>query len=72
MKNTNCTRCHNKFKQKDIYTIQQFQYRQKPDYNWTIKFLQELRVDEWDSLCEQCTKYYAKISEEAWKKVDKK
>ena len=68
MKNAECTRCHNKFEQKNIYTIQQFQYRQKPDYNWTKKFLQEFDVGEWDSLCEQCVKYYDEKSQKAWRK----
>ena len=54
------------FHEKDIYTIQQFQYRQEPRYEWTKEFLGTLNVGEWDSLCEQCMKHYADISIKAW------
>ena len=33
----------NKFYQKDIYTIQQFQYKKEPKYQWTIKFFEQIR-----------------------------
>ena len=45
MKNAQCKRCLNKFKEKDIYTIQQFQYRKSPSYDWTKKFV-TLKIDE--------------------------
>ena len=71
MKNAQCKRCLSKFNEKDIYTIQQFQYRQEPNYEWTKKFCSTLKVGEWDSLCEECTQYYGKISSDAWKKSQK-
>ena len=33
----------NKFYQKDIYTIQQFQYKKEPKYQWTIKFFEQMK-----------------------------
>lgn len=68
IKNVQCTRCNNKFHEKDIYTIQQFQYRQEPNYKWTKEFLDILKIGEWDSLCEKCMSYYEEISANAWKK----
>ncbi|MCV0373616.1 MAG: hypothetical protein K5793_08710 [Nitrosarchaeum sp.] len=72
MKNAPCNRCSKKFSEKDIYTIQQFQYRQEPNYEWTKEFLNNLEVGEWDSLCEQCMKFYAETSMSAWKKCSKR
>ena len=67
MKNTQCKRCGKKFREKDIYTIQQLQYRQNPSYEWSKEFL-SAEVGEWDSLCEICAKHYADISLNAWQK----
>ena len=67
-KNAQCIRCHKNFQEKEIYTIQQFQYRQEPNYKWTKEFLNSLKIGEWDSLCEGCIKYFAEISVNAWKK----
>ena len=72
MKNAQCTRCLNKFEEKNIYTIQQFQYRKDPNYKWTIEFLKKQKIGEWDSLCEDCVKHYAAISSDAWVKHNKK
>ncbi|PIW31596.1 MAG: hypothetical protein COW27_06265 [Nitrosopumilales archaeon CG15_BIG_FIL_POST_REV_8_21_14_020_37_12] len=72
MKSAPCSRCSKKFNEKDIYTIQQFQYRQEPNYEWTKKFLDNLKVGEWDSLCEQCVKFYAEMSMSAWRKGSKR
>lgn len=72
MKNAQCSKCLKKFDKKDIYTIQQFQYRQEPNYEWTKKFLQSLKVGEWDSLCEKCMKHYATIIDLAWTNQDKR
>jgi hypothetical protein len=66
LKNAQCKRCLNKFMQKEIYTIQQFQYRKSPTYDWTIKFFSALNIGEWDSFCEDCVTYYGKISNDAW------
>jgi len=51
MKNAQCKKCLNKFKEKDIYTIQQFQYRKNPPYKWTKEFFRTLEIGEWDSFC---------------------
>ena len=72
MKNAQCNRCLQKFNEKEIYTIQQFQYRQEPNYEWSKEFLKNLKVGEWDSLCENCIKYYAEVSNVAWKNQGKK
>ena len=58
----------NKFHEKDIYTIQKFQYRKKPTYKWTLEFLKKLGIDEWDSFCEKCIIFYSKKSNDTWKK----
>ncbi|QLH08889.1 hypothetical protein [Candidatus Nitrosotenuis sp. DW1] len=71
MKNAECKRCLNKFNQKDIYTIQQFQYRKSPSYEWTKEFFSILKIGEWDSFCEACLHHYAKISNDAWLKYCK-
>lgn len=68
MKNAKCKKCLKNFNEKDIYTIQQFQYRKKPPYNWTREFFKTLEIGEWDSFCENCMNEYSKISNEIWKK----
>ena len=65
-KNVQCKKCLNKFHQKEIYTIQQFQYKKQPKYEWTLKFFNELQIDEWDSFCEECIMMYSKKLDEAW------
>ncbi|MFB5604769.1 MAG: hypothetical protein ACE5R5_03000 [Nitrosarchaeum sp.] len=67
MKNAQCKKCLKKCNQKDIYTIQQFQYRKKPTYEWTKEFFRTLKIDEWDSFCEKCVMEYSKISDEVWR-----
>ena len=59
----------NKFFKKDIYTIQQFQYRKKPTYKWSLEFFEKLKIDEWDLFCEECIIFYSKKSNDAWKKL---
>lgn len=68
MKNAQCKKCLNKFHEKDIYTIQQFQYRKEPTYKWSLEFFEKSNISEWDSFCEQCITYHAKKSKEAWKR----
>ncbi len=70
-KSAQCIRCNKKFQEKGIYTIQQFQYRKEPNYQFTRKFLHILKIGEWDSLCEKCMKYYAEISANAWNDYEK-
>ena len=65
-KNVQCKKCLNKFYQKEIYTIQQFQYKKQPKYKWTLKFFNELEIDEWDSFCEECIMMYSKKLDDAW------
>ena len=67
MKNAQCKKCLNKFNEKDIYTIQQFQYRKEPPYEWTREFFSVLEIGEWDSFCEKCIRDYSKISNDSWK-----
>ena len=66
MKNAQCKKCLNKFHQKDIYTIQQFQYRKLPSYKWSVKYFEKLGITEWDSFCEACMSEYSKESEKKW------
>ena len=66
MKNAQCKKCLNKFYQKDIYTIQQFQYRKTPSYEWSVKYFEKLGITEWDSFCEACVTDYSKESEKKW------
>lgn len=68
MKNVQCIRCLKKFNEREIYTIQQFQYRKVPTYKWTKEFLKILEIGEWDSFCEECMKYYSKITSGVWKR----
>ena len=65
-KNAQCKKCLNKFYQKEIYTIQQFQYKEHPKYNWILKFFNELQINEWDSFCENCIRKYSKEVDDAW------
>ncbi|NDB32084.1 MAG: hypothetical protein EB150_01855 [Nitrososphaeria archaeon] len=57
-----CKRCQQKFEIKYIYTIQQFQYRKTPPYQWTVEFFAKQNIGEWDSFCESCIIHYQKIS----------
>ena len=66
MKNAQCKKCRNKFHQKDIYTIQQFQYRKLPSYEWSVKYFKKSGITEWDSFCEACMLEYSKESEKKW------
>jgi len=68
MKNAQCKKCLNKFHQKDIYTIQQFQYRKLPSYEWSVKYFEKLGIKEWDSFCEKCIMFYSKKSNDIWEK----
>lgn len=69
MKNAECKKCLNKFQQKDIYTIQQFQYRKIPTYKWSLNFFKKLEINEWDSFCEKCMIEYSEKSKEEWDKL---
>jgi hypothetical protein len=66
MKNSQCKKCLNKFQQKDIYTIQQFQYRKIPPYKWSVKYFEKIGITEWNSFCEACMSEYSKESEKKW------
>lgn len=66
MKNAQCKRCLNRFFEKEIYTIQQFQYRKQPSYEWTVKYFEKQGITEWDSFCEECMTVYSKESEKKW------
>ena len=65
-KNAECKKCLNKFYQKEIYTIQQFQYKEQPEYKWTLNFLKKLGITEWDSFCEKCIMIYSIDLDYAW------
>jgi hypothetical protein len=69
MKNAQCKKCMNKFYEKEIYTIQQFQYRKQPSYEWSVKFFGKLGISEWDSFCEKCMSHYSEKSEREWKET---
>ena len=66
MRNAQCKKCLNKFNEKDIYTIQQFQYRKEPTYKWSLGYFKKLEISEWDSFCEKCIMNYSKKSQEDW------
>lgn len=66
MKNAQCKKCLNKFFEKEIYTIQQFQYRENPTYEWTLEYFRKLGIGEWDSFCEKCLLEYSNDSFESW------
>ena len=68
IKNAQCKRCLNKFQEKEIFTIQQFQYRKSPSYDWTKEFFSLLKIGEWDSFCEDCISYYGNVSNDVWLK----
>jgi len=68
MKNAQCKKCLNKFYEKEIYTIQQFQYRKQPTYKWSVTYFDKLGISEWDSFCEKCILFYSEESEKEWKK----
>tara|TARA_B110000196_G_scaffold69267_1_gene58927 strand:- start:112 stop:345 length:234 start_codon:yes stop_codon:yes gene_type:complete len=65
-KNAQCKRCLNKFYQKEIYTIQQFQYKEQPKYKWVLIFFKKLGINEWDSFCEKCIMIHSKELDNAW------
>ena len=67
MKNAQCKKCLNKFYEKEIYTIQQFQYRKEPSYEWSVRFFEKLGINEWDSFCEKCMLFYSEESDKKWK-----
>ena len=71
MKDVQCKKCLNKFLKKNIYTIQQFQYRKNPSYKWSLNYFKKLKIDEWDSFCEKCIMNYSKESQKVWDKVKK-
>ena len=71
MKNAQCKKCLNKFLKKNIYTIQQFQYRKNPSYKWSLNYFKKLEIDEWDSFCEKCIMNYSKESQKVWDNVKK-
>ena len=66
MKNAKCNKCLKNFHEKEIFTIQQFQYRKEPPYEWSKKYFQTLDIDEWTSFCENCLKEYADQSNKVW------
>ncbi len=68
MKNAQCRKCLDKFFEKEIYTIQQFQYREKPPYKWTLEYFKKIGIGEWDSFCEKCLLEYSTESLNSWKK----
>tara|TARA_B110000438_G_scaffold30780_1_gene30223 strand:+ start:325 stop:558 length:234 start_codon:yes stop_codon:yes gene_type:complete len=65
-KNAQCKKCLKKFYKKDIYTIQQFQYKEQPKYRWILNFFKKLRINEWDSFCEKCILIYSKKLDDEW------
>ena len=66
MKNAQCKKCLKKFNEKDIYTIQQFQYRKEPSYKWSLEYFKKSNIGEWDSFCENCIRQHADESIKAW------
>lgn len=70
MKDAQCKKCLNNFKEKEIYTIQQFQYRKIPTYNWSLNFFENIGIGEWDSFCEKCINDFAKKSLKSWEKSE--
>ena len=69
MKKAQCKKCLNKFFEKEIYTIQQFQYRENPTYEWTLEYFRKIGIGEWDSFCEKCLLEYSNDSFESWKNL---
>ena len=68
MRNAQCNKCLKKFFEKEIFTIQQFQYRKEPPYDWSLDYFKKLKIGEWDSFCEKCLSEYSNDSFQAWKK----
>ena len=66
MKNAQCKKGLNKFYEKEIYTIQQFQYRKEPSYKWSVIFFEEIGITEWDSFCEKCILFHSNESKKAY------
>ncbi len=69
MKNAQCKKCLKKFQQKEIFTIQQFQYRKIPTYKWSLGYFKKIGIDEWDSFCENCMMWHSKKSKDEWDKL---
>ncbi|MFM7862485.1 MAG: hypothetical protein ACKO7Y_07105 [Candidatus Nitrosotenuis sp.] len=70
MKNkAECSRCHGFFQIKEIYTIQQFQYRQEPPYSWCLDYFAKSKISEWDSFCQSCIILHQKESLEQYRKM---
>jgi hypothetical protein len=70
MKNAQCKKCLNKFHEKEIYTIQQFQYRKEPTYEWSLEFFEKLGINQWDSFCEKCMTLHSNESKTSWEKSE--
>ncbi|MHA7647521.1 hypothetical protein [Nitrosopumilus sp. S4] len=68
MNNAQCKKCLRNFKEKEIYTIQQFQYRKNPTYKWSLDYFKNIGIDEWDSLCEKCINELGEKSLDFWEK----
>jgi len=64
-----CTRCGDMFALKDIYTIQQFQYRKEPSYQWSLDYFKQQNIGEWDSFCESCIIHHQKTSYKEYEKT---
>ena len=69
MKDAQCKECLKKFHKKNIYTIQQFQYRKEPSYEWSLDYFEKIGIKEWDSLCETCISKHKLDSEKAWNRI---
>ena len=69
MKDAQCKECLKKFHKKNIYTIQQFQYRKEPSYQWSLNYFEKIGISEWDSLCENCINKHKLESERTWNKI---
>ena len=70
MRDAQCSACLKKFHKKDIYTIQQFQYRKEPPYQWSLSYFESIGISEWDSFCENCITKHKHDSETAWDKIN--
>ena len=71
MKKPSCKSCKKIIQIKEVYTIQQFQYRKDPTYQWSLEFMKKIGIGEWDSLCESCVLTFAKKSLNYWKNSKK-
>lgn len=56
-----------KFREKEIYTIQQYQYKEKIPYEWVLKYFKKLSVGEWDSFCDNYLTIHDKELVRAWR-----